>query len=316
MERNKAEIYITPGDPHGIGPEVTEKALVRLKTKLARTQVSIVGSRAPYKKNSALFKMKNIRFIEPPAASSPGQQVGWSIETATKLIQEKSKFSALVTGPLNKEVFRGAGYNFQGHTDFLASLTGTESVTMVLANEWFRVALVTTHCPLQKVSTLVDSKAISRVFEHCYSFATQHLNRKKPKIAFLGLNPHAGENGILGSEEIKTIIPTMNALREKFPAAIISGPHSSDSFFVKEKSLPKKDRHDFIIAMYHDQGLIPVKLSDFQNCMNFTLGLPIIRTSVDHGTAFDIAGKNKADPSSMIYAIKGAQTFITQRSKT
>jgi 4-hydroxythreonine-4-phosphate dehydrogenase len=141
------------------------------------------------------------------------------------------------------------------------------------------------------------------------------LGKKQPKIAVLGLNPHAGENGILGREENKTIIPAIASFSKLNKEVQIGGPYPADGFFATELSRPAAKRHDIIVAMYHDQGLIPVKLSDFSQSLNMTLGLPMIRTSVDHGTAFDIAGKNKADPSSMAYAIQKAIQYQMRQNK-
>jgi len=144
-------------------------------------------------------------------------------------------------------------------------------------------------------------------------FCENELGKKSPKLSILGLNPHAGEGGLLGSEEQNIIIPTLKKLSKSFKQVRFSGPVAADSFFAVEAKRPAKLRSDLIIALYHDQGLIPVKLSNFSQSMNMTLGLPIIRTSVDHGTAFDIAGKNKADPGSMVYAIEKALTYLKNR---
>jgi len=305
---NSITLAITPGDPKGIGPEVTQKALSHLWKELKSAHVVIFSKKFPVTK-----KIK-ITFVEPPLHQSPGYQSGWAIKTATDFISA-STHSAMVTGPINKVNFQSAGFPFNGHTDFLESLTHTKGVTMVLANEFFRVALVTNHCPLKAVSSQLSEKKILTTIDQAATFARTHLGKKKPRIAVLGLNPHAGENGMLGDEEVKIIVPAMkkalsNAKKKK-QQLDLSGPHPADSFFAMEKIRVKKgEGHDFIIAQYHDQGLIPVKLSDFSNGLNMTLGLPFVRTSVDHGTAFDIAGKNKADPSSMIYAIRKAIEYL------
>jgi 4-hydroxythreonine-4-phosphate dehydrogenase len=302
-------LVITPGDPEGIGPEVTAKALVVLQKKLKSREIMIFGSAKPFKSFIGKEKknFKNLVFFEPPARSSPGYQSGWAVEAATQYVLAAPKNRMLVTGPIHKDRLQKAGYSFKGHTDFLAHLSQTKSVTMMLANEIFRVALVTNHCSLQEVAKNITASSLSTTFHHAYGFAHDYLNLKNPKIAVLGLNPHAGEAGLLGSEENKIIIPEIKNFQRRYPKIKITGPHSADSFFATE--LASKNRHDVIIAMYHDQGLIPVKLSDFSNSLNMSLGLPFIRTSVDHGTAFDIAGKNRADPGSMIYAITKAIEF-------
>jgi 4-hydroxythreonine-4-phosphate dehydrogenase len=307
------DLVITPGDPDGIGPEVTAKAIIRLRRFLKSHTIVIVGSSKPFKRYQKELEQVSIKFLEPPSRSSPGYQSGWAIETATQFVLAAPKSRVLVTGPISKERLQAGGYFFKGHTDFLANLTRTREVSMMLANEIFRVALVTNHCALKDVSLKITPKSLESTFMHSYSFAKDLLKKKKPKIAFLGVNPHSGENGILGTEENKIIIPTIKKLSKKYPDCVITGPHPSDSFFAIESRLPPGAGHDVIIAMYHDQGLIPVKLSNFNESMNMTLGLPIIRTSVDHGTAFDIAKKNKADPSSMIYAIKKALEYSKTR---
>ncbi len=309
----KVDLVITPGDPDGIGPEVTSKALASLSKKLKGHEIVIFGASAPFKRYASLLKNHRVTFFEPPKNSSPGYQSGWSIETATQFVLAGPKSRVMVTGPISKERLQEGGYFFKGHTDFLASLTQTREVTMMLANSVFRVTLVTNHCSLSEVSKKLTPRALETTFHHSYWFAKDMLKKKKPKIAILGVNPHSGENGILGREEKEVLIPVMSKLQAKYKDARISGPHPADSFFAMEARSKMTARHDVIIAMYHDQGLIPVKLSNFSDSLNMTLGLPFIRTSVDHGTAFDIAKKNKADPSSMIYAIEKAIEYSKSR---
>jgi 4-hydroxythreonine-4-phosphate dehydrogenase len=311
----KFDLVITPGDPQGIGPEVTAKALIKLSSRLRGHTIVIAGSSEPFQAWESKLKKYKIEFFEPPRRSTPGYQSGWSIEVATQFVLAAPASRALVTGPVHKERLQSGGYQFRGHTDFLAHLTDTQSVTMMLANELFRVCLVTNHCPLSEVSARITPKSLETTFLHARDYAIHLLGKRKPKIAFLGLNPHSGENGILGFEEKTILSPTLSRLKAKYKETSISGPHPADSFFAIEKSRKSKDRSDVIIAMYHDQGLIPVKLSNFSESMNMTLGLPIIRTSVDHGTAFDIAGKNTADPGSMIYAIERALNYLEVRNK-
>jgi 4-hydroxythreonine-4-phosphate dehydrogenase len=299
------DLVITPGDPDGIGPEVTAKALLKLAPSLKKHKIVIVGSQKPFMRYPELFK-REILFFAPPERSSPGYQSGWAIETATQFVMAAPKSRVLITGPISKERLQEGGYFFKGHTDFLAELTHTRDVTMMLANDLFKVTLVTNHCSVAEISKRVTAESLHKTFLHSYVFAKDLLGRPKPRIAVLGLNPHAGENGLLGKEEKKTIIPAIAAFMKRHPDARLTGPHAADGFFASEASLPIAKRHDIVVAMYHDQGLIPVKLSDFSNSLNMTLGLPMIRTSVDHGTAFNIARKNKADPSSMIYAIQKA----------
>lgn len=305
----KTTIAITPGDPRGIGPEVTRKALLKLAVELKKIDVVI------FSKKFAVTKKLNVTFIEPPTTIRSKTQTGWAIKEASGFVNSDPNSRVLITGPISKSTLQNEGYPYKGHTDFLADLTKSNKVTMVLANDLFRVALATNHCPLSRVSKILDQQKVVDTIEQAATFARKNLKKKNPKIAVLGLNPHAGEDGILGNEEKTVIIPAMkkalaNAKRNK-KILTLTGPHSADSFFAIEKMNIKKNKgHDMIIAQYHDQGLIPVKLSDFSNGLNLTLGLPYIRTSVDHGTAFDIAGKNKADPSSMIYAIRKALQYL------
>jgi 4-hydroxythreonine-4-phosphate dehydrogenase len=310
------DLVITPGDPESIGPEVTAKAIHSLGRELKGGSLVVFGSRAPFKRFSALIKTVNVSFIEPPERTSPGYQSAWAVQTATEFVLAAPRSRALVTGPISKERIQAAGFKYKGHTDFLADLTRTSEVTMMLANDLFRVALVTNHCPLGEVASKITSKNLERTIRHAANYCKINLGKKNPKVAILGLNPHAGEGGLLGSEEKKVILPTLLRISKKSPELRLSGPFPADSFFAIESKRPDKSRYDIIVAQYHDQGLIPVKLSDFSKSMNMTLGLPIIRTSVDHGTAFDIAGKNKADPGSMIYAIKNALFYLQQRKKT
>jgi 4-hydroxythreonine-4-phosphate dehydrogenase len=183
----------------------------------------------------------------------------------------------------------------------------------MLANDLFRVALVTNHCPLSEVPGRIHRKSLEIAIRNASDFLTGMMAVKKPRIAVLALNPHAGEGGILGKEESKVILPALQAIGRSLPDITLTGPHPADSFFAIEAARSPKARHHLIIALYHDQGLIPVKLSNFSESMNMTLGLPFVRTSVDHGTAFDIAGKNKADAGSMRYAIRNALELIKKR---
>lgn len=306
----KFTIAITPGDPKGIGPEITRKALLKLSPQLKNARVVI------FSKKFSVTRKVDVTFVEPPVLNSIDKtSVGWAIQSATKFVLEDPRTRVLVTGPISKSSLNREGFPYKGHTDFLAHLTQSEHVTMVLANDIFRVALTTAHCPLKMVSENITESKILKTIEQSAEFVRKNLKKKVPKIAVLGLNPHAGEGGLIGTEERSTIAPAMKKALEKSKKIgrpiLLTGPHSADSFFAIEKKNKKKGKgHDIIIAHYHDQGLIPVKLADFNNGLNLTLGLPLIRTSVDHGTAFDIAGKNKADPSSMVYAIRKAIEYL------
>ncbi len=222
-----------------------------------------------------------------------------SIEQATQACLNE-QFQAMVTGPVNKAIINQAGHEFMGHTEFIADICDQAFPVMLLANSKMRVALVSTHLPLAEVSEYLTSERLEKVItivasELSYRFAIPH-----PHLLVCGLNPHAGEDGYLGDEEIETITPTLQRLREN--GYLLTGPVPADTAFTPESL---KDI-DLVIAMYHDQGLPVLKSHGFGDTVNITLGLPIIRTSVDHGTALDLAGTGKASSSSLSSAIRQA----------
>ncbi len=302
------EIHLTPGDPQGIGPEITEKAI---QSHPFSGLCFYIYSR---KKNfSKKFQnSKNINWIEP-SQGLPGQESFDALSLASLAASKKPSLRALVTGPISKEHWAQAKIPYRGHTDFLSAFT-KKPLTMVLASDVFRVALVTDHCAIQSVSKLITKNRIEQVLSHVIEHLSFDKNKKK-SIAVLGLNPHAGEAGLLGREEEKIIKPTLNKIIRKHQSLIIRGPLSADSYFGQQLSLPRRQRDDFVVAQYHDQGLIPVKMTGFHSGVNFTLGCPFVRTSVDHGTAFDLFGKNQAHPESMIHAIRLAHQFVKERQK-
>jgi 4-hydroxythreonine-4-phosphate dehydrogenase len=322
----KLPIIITPGDPEGIGPEITWKFIQKNFKKL-KTPILCVGAPEPFKKLKAKIILAtdisiqngSPKLAQPfiwllPAPTPkhfkkflPGFQAGWSVAKAIDLIQ-KRRALALVTGPIHKMRLQKGGYPFAGHTELLAHLTHTQNVTMMLANPSLKVSLVTTHLALKDVSKNLTREKIRITFLNTLNGLKQHWGIKKPRIAILALNPHAGESGLLGQEEIKVIQPEIDFLKRKYRhSAEVSGPYPADTFFTR------KSRFDAVVCMYHDQGLIPAKLLDFGRTINITLGLPIIRTSVDHGVAFDIVGKNKADESSLQAAFMWAQNMSSKQ---
>ena len=347
-------ILLTPGDPRGIGPEITLKALKAQTTSGGRPSLVVIGAEAPFRKLRAKYELLTVddipevlrsrarytnrlllipapvevprtkpfddspwqkpkKSVLGPSASLGGFQAGWSVELATRLVLS-GVASALVTGPIHKERLQAGGYPFSGHTDLLGHLSGVQTNTMMLANEILRVALVTVHTALANVPGLLSEKEILRTIEHTTRGLQDRWGIRRPKIAITALNPHAGEGGLFGSEEQKIITPAIEKARKLFHAEF-SGPHPADTVFAQQLQKKKSARWDAVICMYHDQGLIPVKLLDFPKTVNVTLGIPIIRTSVDHGTAFDIVGKNKADPSSLISAIKMAEEMVRRQKK-
>ncbi len=203
---------------------------------------------------------------------------------------------AIATAPINKEAFRLAGLKWSGHTDLLADLTGTRDVAMMFYSDELRVVLATIHVALAEVPRLLTASLMERTIA-LTARELPRFDKVAPRIAVAGLNPHAGEHGLFGREEADAIVPAIEACRTR--GIDVSGPFPADTVFVRAR----RGEFDVVIACYHDQGLIPVKLVAFGKAVNVTLGLPIIRTSVDHGTAFDIAGKGVADPESMIAAV-------------
>lgn len=313
-------ILITPGDPQSIGPEVTLKGLALWlgRKKNRKIHYTVVGYLNPLfstqlQRLASKFKVGiNTVHIRPErplktdnlSAKDCGYVSGRAIEVATALALQSPSATALVTGPISKERLRLAGFPYDGHTEFLKDLCGVDGVTMLLHNPYLSAGLVTTHVPLRNVAALITKARIiehaSRLIEHFRRYS----NTQKPYLQITGLNPHCGEAGLLGSEE-EEIHAAIKLLQKKYKtSAKVVGPVSADTAFAM--AYRSKNKPDALLAMYHDQGLGPVKTVDFANTINITCGLPFLRTSVDHGTAFDIAQKNIADPSSMFQAIQAA----------
>lgn len=214
-------------------------------------------------------------------------------------------FSAMVTAPLAKSIIcEGADPSFTGHTEYLAARSHTKQVVMMLATEALRVALATTHLPLRDVADAITPEGLSSTIAILHSDLQQRFHIAQPRILVLGLNPHAGEDGHLGTEEITTITPTLNALRAQ--GYSLTGPLPADTAFTPHLL----STHDAVLAMYHDQGLPVLKYAGFGNAVNITLGLPFLRTSVDHGTAFSLAGTGQANVSSLVAATQLAQQLV------
>lgn len=295
----KPKIAVTLGDPSGIGPEITYKALAD-KSIGAMADYTIVGNRKIFR-----FKLpENIRFIDVPcrlAGVKPGRPSKESgeasfgfIKTAVGMALEK-KVDALVTAPVSKEALKLAGAGFGGHTEILQRLTGSRRVEMLMVAENLRAVLLTRHIPLNEVSRRISQKKIVAAVGTIIDYFGRSI-----RIIVCSLNPHAGDAGVSGSDEIRKIIPAIKYLRDK--KINISGPVDASTAFMKMAS----DEADICIAMYHDQAMTPLKIMLPDKVVNVTLGLPFLRTSPGHGVAYDIAGKNAANPSSMIEAIKFA----------
>ena len=305
---NNLPLCITLGDPLGIGPEITARTLDFLQKKKVKISFIVIGSKKAFHKacenlniNKKLKYIKefidydeNIDFLNKP--SVVGGSISYkSICKAAELFKNKI-VQAIVTAPISKESLHLAGHKFDGHTGLLGSLFNIEEPYLMLANKVFSTLHVTCHKSLLEAIKLITKEKIVKVINIGHKHMLK-INKTEPRIAVCGLNPHAGENGIFGSEEINEIIPAVELLKKK--GLNIVGPISPDIIF--REAVKKK--FDLVIANYHDQGHIPVKLLYFDQSVNVTLGVPFIRTSVDHGTAFDIAYKNKASSKNMLTAI-------------
>jgi len=327
-------LAITVGDPAGIGPEIIAKALVRLRSRIERDEFSIVviGSHPTHRAVCAALGIEDpacvrseagiaadpapIAFLEvedSPSAHLPGEPTAAgglvahaAVATAVRLATG-GVVDAICTAPLSKEGLSLAGKNYAGHTELLAELTSTRGPVMMLAHGGLRVSHVTTHIALEEVPGRITGERIARVVE-LTDAVLRRLGIAHPRIAVAALNPHAGEGGLFGRQDGEIVAPAVVALAARGFA--VEGPVPGDTVFVKLRA----GRYDAVVAMYHDQGHIPVKLLGFSvdaatgqwnalSGVNVTLGLPIIRTSVDHGTAFDIAGHGVASEQSLIEAI-------------
>jgi len=277
----KPRIAITTGDPAGIGPEIAAKAAADRRV-LEACEPIVYGPSA------------EARFAAGVVSAEAGR-AGYDAICAAVRDAQAGTVAAIATAPVNKLAFSRAGLPWKGHTDLLGSLTGSPRVAMMFWSEPLKVVLATVHVPLAEVPRLITVDLLTSVID----LAALELPRfgvSAPRLALAGLNPHAGEGGLLGDEDHRVLTPAVEAARRR--GIDISGPYPADTIFVRAS----RGEFDVVIACYHDQGLIPVKLLAFGESVNVTLGLPIIRTSVDHGTAFDIAGKGLADPSSMVAA--------------
>ncbi len=319
-------IGITMGDPTGIGPEIIVKALSTdelfrvcrpvvfgdhgVLSKAVRIQNLSVAleavdriprdgyaSRRIFLFPLSQLEVASVRFGHPDRAC--GEAMVKYIEEAVKRAKSR-ELDAITTCPINKKAMNEAGYPFPGHTELLAHLTDAPSVGMMFLGSKWRVVLTTIHIPLKDVSKWVSKDRILSTLRLTDEGMKKHFGIPHPRIAVLGLNPHSGEEGLLGDEEKKEILP---AIKEaKILGLDAEGPFPADSFF----NMSGRFTFDAVIAMYHDQGLIPIKMIDFKEAVNFTLGLPFVRTSVDHGTAYDIAGKGLADPTNLVKAVFAA----------
>jgi 4-hydroxythreonine-4-phosphate dehydrogenase len=331
----KPVVAITAGDFNGIGPELALKAAIhpsvrkmcspllvgpigvfeftarrcRLKLKFEKSTLVSLG-----RSSSNTIQVidvgdgigADVQFGIPTKLS--GRSAGAAIERAAELCNQ-AKVSAMVTAPVSKEALNLAGYSFPGQTEMIALLSRSQRVAMILISHSMRVGLVTIHTGIKNIAAQISKEKIVEKISIIDESLKIDFNLKKPRIAVLSLNPHAGENGLIGTEESDIIIPAIS--ESKRNSILAEGPFSADAFFGKHAY----KEFDAIVAMYHDQGLIPLKMHSFGKGVNFSAGLKIIRTSPDHGTAYDIAGKNKANLSSMLEAIKLSLSISKNRRK-
>jgi 4-hydroxythreonine-4-phosphate dehydrogenase len=276
-------IAITPGDPAGIGPEVIQAALARPEIR-SLAEFEILGL-------STVF--------EPGRPTKEGARMAFDALEQAAARAMNGEFDAVVTGPISKYEMHAVGFDFPGQTEFFAARAGTQDFAMCLTGGSLTVALVTVHVPLREVATMLNADDIVRVGRLLGAFL-QRRGVTRPRIAVAGLNPHAGEGGDIGREEIEIVAPAVARLQETDDGISYAGPVAPDTVFFRAMA----GEFDAVLCMYHDQGLIPLKLHAFDSGVNTTLGLPFPRTSPDHGTAFDIAGKGIARPDSMIAAIR------------
>jgi len=305
-KRPRKIIGITIGDPCGIGPEVVAKAMQRADVrKLAHFK--IIGDEALFKKyhfpRTPTCTLIGINKIHPfdfelKDVHSEGAAAAMAyLETAVGMLKDHS-IHGLVTAPVSKEAIASLGIPFSGHTEYLADHFGVKNFEMMFEAPDLRLIIATRHLPLKDVSEAILKEKILATIRLGNATMQKIFKIKKPKLALAGLNPHAGEGGHLGQEEKRHIIPAIEQAQKE--GILASGPFAADTLFRRQNF----KKYDLFIAMYHDQGLAPLKAMYFDKLVNVTIGLPFLRTSPAHGTGFDIAGKNKADPSSMIAAIK------------
>lgn len=311
-------IGITMGDPSGIGPEVILKALNNPSINRLANYL-VIGDKFVLSRASRKTLPRNVKLIDLAnvnhKAFSFGKikaEYGFAsmeyINFALNLLKRKS-IDCLVTAPISKEAANLGGYKITGHTEYLAKKTNSKRFEMMLLARSLRTVTVTRHLPLKEVSKELKSKDIYQAIALVYQALKRYFLIKRPKIAVSALNPHLGEHGLLGKEEKTKIIPAIEKAKKKFHA--VFGPLASDVIFHDAI----KGQYDAIVVMYHDQSLIPLKTLFPNQAVNLTIGLPFVRTSPCHGTAFDIAGKNIADPASMIEAIKLADKLVRNIKK-
>lgn len=306
-------IVVSPGEPAGIGPDI----VAQIDPSQFNAQLTIIGDRdlllaRAQAIGANLYETdhsgKRLTVIDTPLVNPcrPGEPDPANASYVLNILEQacqgclEGRFDAMVTAPINKDIINQAGIEFSGHTEYLAGLCQASQPVMLLHTDRLRVALVTTHLPLRQVADAVTGDRIMRIAEILATDLQRRFGLANPHIKVCGLNPHAGESGYLGREEIDIIIPAIESLQHN--GLNISGPYPADTLFTHSEL----ENADAVLAMYHDQGLPVLKHSGFHNAVNSTLGLPIIRTSVDHGTALNLAGTDRASADSLRTAIESA----------
>ena len=331
---DRPRIAITMGDPAGVGPEVIIKVFqdqsifnfvrplvvgdanflnemaLRFKSDLS---INTISSPQEASFKSGFIDVLDLQNIAANINLGQPSYVGGKasvefIRTAVDLALSH-QVNAITTAPINKKSINLAGFNWPGHTEMLSEFTNTKDVALMLTGETLRVVIVTTHIPLNKVKELITRKQVATIIQLTHQWLLENVTNS-PNIAVTGLNPHCGDSGIFGEEELTEIIPGLEIVRKEGIKA--SGPFSADALFARLKP----NEYDAVVTMYHDQGMIPVKMANQGNAVNVTIGLPIIRTSVDHGTAFDIAGKGCASHESLKLAICSAAELVKSQPTT
>jgi len=330
-------IGITMGDPSGIGPEIIAKVLIDPGTfkfcrpvvlgdfnciaraaEIVRAELTIevVGQsgirRLDYQPgrinliNLSEINIKGLQYGLPD--KDCGKAMVMYVTEAVRLAL-KGEINAIATGPISKKAIADAGYHYPGHTELLAELTSTSDYAMMLMGEKLKVVPVTIHCSFKEVPSLLSTEAIFRAIRVTAQALREYFGLDNPRIAVAALNPHAGEGGLFGKEEEELIMPAIKRAQDM--GITVSGPLPADTLFF----YAARGSCDVVVCMYHDQALIPLKLLHFEDAINVTLGLPIIRTSVDHGTAYDIAGTGTAKPNSLFHAVKWAASMAQKKKR-
>ncbi|RLB42375.1 MAG: 4-hydroxythreonine-4-phosphate dehydrogenase PdxA [Deltaproteobacteria bacterium] len=326
-------IGITMGDPAGVGPEIILKALSNKEifslcvpiiigdlgaldraAKVLKWHGKVQSIQDPFEAGLSAGSLNVMCPYNLPSGSfEPGLPTVEGGEAAARFIKEAVKLAVMgkvggiVTCPVNKAMLNKAGYNYEGHTQMIASLTRCDSYVMMLAGERLRVSLVTIHVPLAKVPQLITQQKVIQTITITHRALERDFGLARPRIGVAALNPHAGEAGLFGKEEEEVLRPAVTETRSQ--GMEVQGPFPSDTLFWRAA----RGEFDAVVAMYHDQGLAPLKLVHFYDAVNVTLGLPIVRTSVDHGTAYDLAGTGKANPNSLVNALMMAAMIARNR---